>query len=179
LKPHPEALAPASLEGWDRRATSLAPRLTSFKLADRRRPSAGDELPQFVKEAPPFRPARDEGEHPYHLVRMNFDDGLAYRVTDRFADGEIIREDDYDWSAIPGALRPGEDSVGNIERTTRFWLERGISPDAGAYVIEKSPWLRKLGARANGMRHFMILGDDDYVEVIARDASWEMGQPVD
>jgi hypothetical protein len=150
-----------------------------FKLADRRAPSADDELPQFVTEAPPFQPFQNQEERPYHLVRINFDDGLAYRTTQRFSDGETVREDDYDWSAVPGVLRPGEDALGNIQRTTQFWMERGISPDARAYVVEGSPWLAQLGEQAKGMQHFMILGDDDYVEVIARSASWEMGQAVD
>lgn len=150
-----------------------------FKLADRRAPSADNELPQFVTEAPPFQPIGNQEEHPYHLVRINFDDGLACRVTQRFSDGQTVRRKDYNWSAVPGTLLPGEDALGNIQRTTQFWLERGISPDARAYVVEGSPWLAQFGERARGMQHYMILGDDDYAEVIARAASWEMGQAVD
>ncbi|QJP13730.1 hypothetical protein G3545_08705 [Starkeya sp. ORNL1] len=107
-----------------------------FKLVDRRR-SAFGEMPQIVEEAPPFELLQEPDEHPYHLVRINFVGGLYSRTTPRFSDGEVIPEDDYDWSAVQGALQPGEDTVDNVRRRRQFWLDHGISPDPGVYVVEK------------------------------------------
>ena len=139
-----------------------------------------DGTPQFeiVREPPEFEPATSDERHPYRLVKISFSGGRTMRTTPAFSDGEVIEEDAYDWSSVPGDLRPGEDAKNNRERRNRYWLETGTSPDPGVYEVAGSPWLAELGEDAEGLHHYMILGNDDYVEVLAEGWSWQAGQPV-
>lgn len=139
-----------------------------------------DSNPQFeiVQEPPEFEPATKDEQHPYRLVRISFSGGRDMRTVPAHADGEVIDEDAYDWSAVPGDLRPGEDAKANHERRNRYWLETGTSPDPGVYEVEGSSWLAEFGDHGMGLHHYMILGNDDYVEVLAEGWSWQAGQPV-
>lgn len=147
-----------------------------FKLADDGRYTPGS--PVDSKNVPDFKVLDQEDHHPYHLVRINFDDGLAYRTHPAISDGEVIRESDYDWSMVPGALLPGEDALDNVRRARQFWIDHQLSPNPGIYIVDKSPWLDELKLGDSSLKHFLILGQDEYIETIARSGMWEVGQAV-
>jgi hypothetical protein len=146
-----------------------------FKLDDVRKP---DAPVQVASEPGDFHPATKDEQHPYRLIRIRFSGGREVRARPALSDREVIEESQYDWSVVPGALRPGEDTVANIERSDRFWLETGTSSDPGVYEVEGSPWLKDLGERGEGLHHYMILGRDDYIEVLAEGWAWQAGQAV-
>ncbi len=148
-----------------------------FKLDHLQLPDGSPKF-EIVQEPPLFEPATADERHPYRLVRIIFSGGCDMRTVPAFSDGEVIEEDAYDWSCVPGDLRPGEDAMANRERRNRYWLETGTSPDPGVYEIDGSPWLAELGERGRGLHHYMILGNDDYVEVLAEGWSWQAGQAV-
>lgn len=115
---------------------------------------------------------------PYRLVRVTFDDAVHLRTCWAVSDRETFPEDDYDWSAIPGARRPGEPVEETLQRGREWWLATGTAPDAGMYVVEGSPRMAEFGNLGPQYRHYILSGHDEYVEVIARGWSWETGQPV-
>ncbi len=132
-----------------------------------------------VAEQPPefVRTELVEGV-PYRLVRVNFINGHNYRILPAISDREVFPENDYDWSAVPGDLQPGEDTVSYMARTTECLLRNGNSPNPSMYEIDGSTWLEELGIKDCQYHHYLIAGDDKYVEVIAESWSWEAGQAV-
>ena len=149
-----------------------------FKLADGGEYD-NDEIKIVSEGEIVFEPLEEDDYNPYHLVKIACVDGLCSRTTPSFADGEVIPEAEYDWSEVPGALQPDEDALSNHRRTTQFWIDHRTSPDPGAYMVEPSPWIAELGPEAAGLQHYLILGQDHYVEVIARSATQHVGQGVD
>lgn len=148
-----------------------------FKLDHVHQPG-GNASFEIAQEPPEFEPATSDEQHPYRLVKLSFTGGRDVRTVPSFSDSQVIEEDAYDWSSVPGDLRPGEDAKANRERRNRYWLETGTSPDPGVYEVEGSNWLTELGDQANGLHHYLILGNDDYVEVLAEGWAWQAGQPV-
>ena len=64
---------------------------------------------------------------------MTFFGAKSYRTRAAISDREVIAEADYDWSAVPGALRVGENAVAaNIKQATGLWILTGMSPDPEA-----------------------------------------------
>lgn len=90
----------------------------------------------------------------------------------------MVREQDYDWSAVASTRLPGETVEQNVLRTRELWLSTGVCPDPSMYKVSHSPWLmkEKLGHGA-GWRDYLLLGHDEYVEVIAKGWDWQPGQP--
>jgi hypothetical protein len=88
-----------------------------------------------------------------------------------FADSEVVREADYDWSAV-SRPSPGSDLVEYLRLQREKWLETGICPDPGVYEVRSSNWLREIreetGYEWLDYHHYLILGHDVYVEVIAK-----------
>ncbi|SIN65068.1 hypothetical protein SAMN02745824_1469 [Parasphingorhabdus marina DSM 22363] len=154
-----------------------------FMLDDHQKP---EPLPDsieglsIVSGRPAFEPKRDERDAPFRLVRVNFENGRYGRTLGAYADDQEIPEDDYDWSALPCNLSPEEDIRDNIKRRGIYWLETGKAPNPRAFEIEGSPWLAELDEEeAKGLHHYIFLGHEIYVEVLAEGWSWEAGQPVD
>ena len=53
-----------------------------------------------------------------------------------------------------------------------FWKENGYHPDSGFYQVDKSQWLRESISKYDpqnnlGLKHFLIVGNDSYVELLA------------
>jgi hypothetical protein len=123
-----------------------------------------------------FRSAADDGTNAYRQVRINFHGGRHLRISPAVSEHDVIGDDGYDWSAVPGSLRAGEDAQDNLKRTESYWLEVGESPDPGVYEIEGSTWLDELCPQARGLHHYLLVGDDEAVEVVAQGWSWETGR---
>lgn len=121
--------------------------------------------------APPgaFRASGNLEEGPDRLVRMAFYHCIAARMCPSHSDAEVVEESAYDWSAIPARFSPGDDIFAYLERNRALWLQTGICPNPRAYEVANSPWLKEYGL-ANGpvWKHYLILGHDAYVEVIAK-----------
>jgi hypothetical protein len=101
-------------------------------------------------------------------LRLVFDRGGWLRLTPSYSDTEVVREDDYDWSdTFP--LIPGPDAAAALSRFSELWRATGRCPDPRAYEVHDSPWLAEVQAQGAGFgfRHYLILGHDRYVEVLA------------
>ncbi|WP_156420448.1 MULTISPECIES: hypothetical protein [unclassified Sphingopyxis] len=148
-----------------------------FKLADR---GDADGSPSITVVHPPgpFRASPKAIEAPYRLVRIKFDNAQAMRRQAAASDHEVIPEDEFDWSGVPGALRPGEDVLANMKRTTEYWVVSSTSPDPGFYEVHNSSWLDESGSSNGRLHHYIIVGQDEYIEISATGWDWESGQAV-
>lgn len=135
---------------------------------------------QVISTVPEFKPTSMTTRAPFRMVRVNFVDGYQVRIRPSASDLEVIPENAYDWSAVSSSLLPNETIEQNVERTRSSWLKTEICPDPGMYEVQNSPWLtNEIEKQSAGLRHYIILGHDEYIEVLAKGWAWEPGQPVD
>ncbi len=79
---------------------------------------------------------------------------------------EVIDESSYDWSELGKAnWTPGRDSTEFLEAFHKQWLESGLCPDPGIYLVETAE-LRPETAQ------YLILGHDAYITATAEAFDW-------
>jgi hypothetical protein len=115
---------------------------------------------------------------PHRLVKVSFDDATYARLSPAFSDSEVIPEAQYDWSNVPGGVMPEESAETNVANFAQLWEEKSLCPDPRMYEVRNSGWIRDVGADSGVWRHYILLGHDEYAEVIARGFEWLPGQAV-
>jgi hypothetical protein len=150
-----------------------------FKLDHRA--SADSGAVSLVQRPGRFEPAKMRGRGPYRMVRIVFENGVKVRESEAFADLEVVDTSKYDWSLLPlpQELLEGETIAEYLARDEAYWLQTGLSPNPGMYEVEGSDWLAELGCEGRNLHHYLILGHDEFVEVLAEGWRWEEGQEVD
>jgi hypothetical protein len=94
-----------------------------------------------------------------------------------FSTEDSERLNSYDWDDIP-EFRDEEGSLKGHER--RFhdqWNTTGRCPRPSAYLVAGSDLLRRLGFSDDSFKHYLFVGDDYNVEVVARSMTWEIIDP--
>ena len=133
---------------------------------------------QIVHEPGDFVPAESDAGAQFRMVRLSLQGGQAYRVAEAFADLEVVREEDYDWSMVPHhGLREGQSIDEYLRSFREEWLSSQLCPNPRMYEVENSRWAPDAGLGPN-LLHLLLLGHDEYVEVLTTAWSWEPGQPV-
>lgn len=149
-----------------------------FKCDDMPWQGQFNQKPEVVRSAPDFelRPLSEKA--PFRMIRVTFLEGRSVKTHPAIADAEIVREDDYDWSAVESSLKPGETIEQNVVRTRDLWLTTGICPSPRMYEVVPSQWsIEENLGRSAGWHHYLLLGHDEYVEVLAKGWDWQPGQP--
>ena len=149
-----------------------------FRLDDTGVTTTSGSIAQYVPQPPRFVPTPITVPAPYRLVRITFQGAKYTRICPAVSDQQIFSEEQYDWSAIPGARIPGESIEETVRRRKIWWLETGLAPDSRVYEVSNSPWIAELEGDSIGCRHYILSGNDEYVEIVAKGWSWEPGQPV-
>jgi hypothetical protein len=111
---------------------------------------------------------------PYKVIKAAFRSSPWSRMSPAISDSKTIDEELYDWSAVTGYSPSSESFDAWSQRYDETWLRTGICPDPNFYEVEHSAWLAETGAARYGMKHFLITGEDSYIEVIAADWTWEV-----
>src|SRR6266446_1662788 len=151
--------------------------LFAHKKVDSRSSAKADG--QVAHAFPSFEETRPPAKSPYHLVRVVFDGGFWAQLSPSVSETHTVRDGDYDWSAVPTGMLPGEKVHENLERTRKLWLSTGICPDPGMYEVRDSPRLeRQRLASQPKWKHYLLLGSDAYLEVLAQGWEWKLGQPL-
>lgn len=114
----------------------------------------------------------------YRLVQVLFKEGLHAKQRPAVSDYEVIPEDDYDWSLVPSGIHGEETAEESVARVHNLWFTSGNCPDPSMYEVRGSKWLTALGLDTADWRHYVLLGHDDYIEVVARGWQWQPGQVV-
>jgi hypothetical protein len=110
----------------------------------------------------------------YQLIRIIFEDGLWVRFYPSFADTQVIEEAAFDWSALDHLNAHWKSGVEAYRRNFwSVWYQTGICPNPCMYRVEGSTWLREVNIVNPAFKHYLILGHDAYVEVIAKGWRWE------
>lgn len=139
------------------------------------------EAVSFASVPGEFRSREDQLDVPYRLIRVVFHTVSAFRVLPEFSEGSVIDESAYDWSAVAGGQKQDETLRGWVDRMDDQWLESGICPDPGIYLVENAPWLPEVLAEEyhNGLKQYLLCGHDTSIDAIAESVEWFEGQPTD
>jgi hypothetical protein len=127
-----------------------------------------------VDEPPSFQPSGSDVGAPYRMVRVSFDRTVSWLMNDR----NDFPEQDFDWSSMPvdphryrslSELRSALDS---------YLFQTGLNPGPRMYEISGSAMIAALKLDEREYRHLVLIGEDQFYEIIAKSWSWEPGQPV-
>jgi hypothetical protein len=132
-----------------------------------------------ASEPPEFVASSLDDKAAYRLVRVLFTEGLTSRKSRAVSDSETVRAANYDWSAVATVPRPGELLEDAVRRAQQLWFLTGLCPSPRMYQIEHSIWLQQLGLSQELWKHYLLLGIDDYWEVVAQGWTWLAGQRVE
>jgi hypothetical protein len=86
------------------------------------------------------------------------------------SDKEVVREEEYDWSEVPNF---GMQSLDVSDPFQVEWAKTGFCPDSGMYEVKESCWVLD-SPRVKNHKHFLILGHDVYVQVLAESWEWRL-----
>ena len=119
---------------------------------------------------------RDKNE--YQKVRVTFQSGLSVNYCPKFYPTDKRRLDNFDWNEVPEFRDATGSLAGHQERFRQEWERTSHCPDPAMYEIHNSQLLKAIELDMHGYKHFLILGGDINVEVIAKDYMWESEGPV-
>ncbi|MFB9240961.1 hypothetical protein IV454_17890 [Massilia antarctica] len=108
----------------------------------------------------------------YQLISLQFEGVGWLRRSPQYSDREVIQESDYDWSCVGGLIRENEDVGDWLIRTQQEWTDTRTCSNPGAYIVENSDWDVGLEKTIYNLKHFLILGDSVFIEILAQDCSW-------
>jgi hypothetical protein len=110
----------------------------------------------------------------YQLIRITFEVGAWARFYGSYSDTQVVEEAAFDWSALAHLNEHWKAGVEAYRRNYwSLWHQTGICPNPNMYEVEGSTWLREVNVRNPAFKHYLIVGHDAYVEVIAKGWRWE------
>lgn len=113
------------------------------------------------------------GAHSKRIV-VSFGRALHARFSPSWSDVEVIPETDFDWSGVPEL--DVEDLGSPQSAFERKWIAANECPDSGFYEVLDSSWISDVNGRVS-LRHFLIVGHDAFVQVLADGWEWEVADP--
>lgn len=114
-------------------------------------------------------PSRKNGRH--QLISLTFKNIGWLIKNPQHSDTEVINESLFDWSEVRGRLIPGETISEWQNRCSQEWVNTKISPNPSIYTITNSDWNIQ-EAKTWELKHYLILGDSSYIEILAQDFEW-------
>jgi hypothetical protein len=139
----------------------------------------GDVELSLVRTPDEFELSQVANGAAHRLVKVAFDGINLARVSPAVSDIEVISESLFDWSRVPGGIASGGSAEDSVENFGDLWRVTGLCPDPRMYEVQDSRWLQDLGLTATAWRHFIMLGHDEYVEIVAQRFDWQPGQALD
>lgn len=148
----------------------------------RRRGSVGYESPRAfgceLREIHVPGKLRQVITRPYAIVEVFFDWDLGLRVTRGDETAAFGSAGPFASCSTLGLLRA---QLGDTEATHRVferWVSTGET-DSGVFVVKDSPWPSEFAktspsAEPAGLKHFLIVSHDVYIELLARGFTWNV-----
>jgi hypothetical protein len=131
------------------------------------------EEAKYIKVYSPYSPgvklAPPSG--PYQLVRVKFTSTIASRMLPGFSDREVVNPEIYDASGLPYRFKPGQGVEEWKRQFQSAWAQNRLCPNPRMYEVSNSSWIDELKL-SNEFKHFLLMGHDTYVEIIAKHWDW-------
>jgi hypothetical protein len=109
---------------------------------------------------------------PYQLVKVTFLRALAARMLPGYSDSDVVNPKVFDFSDVSDEIEPGQSIDEWLRCFQDQWTTKQLCPDPRMYEVAHSSWLTEIGGSAGEYTHFLLLGHDAYVEVIAQGYEW-------
>jgi hypothetical protein len=107
------------------------------------------------------------------LIKVTLIQTIEARIAAAVSDSAAINYSDFDCSAMQ--FQPNE-PISNagawLKAFHQKWIEAGICPDPHAYEAQESKLVSQ-NALSRGFKHFIFVGHDAYIEVVAKAWTWE------
>jgi hypothetical protein len=116
---------------------------------------------------------KDFNRYQYQKVKIVFDSFNAVRMLSPQTEFSAIDHKKYDLSSILFFDLLCQDNELWAKEFYSYWKENNICPDPRMYEVKKSRWLDETKAERFGCKHFILLGHDNYIEVLAKDWNWQ------
>lgn len=88
--------------------------------------------------------------------------------------GDSDRLDSYDWSRVPEFADERNSFKGSLRRFHDQWNATNVCPQPSAFIVHESDLLSELRIPHDKFTHFLFLGDDFNVEVVAGAMTWQV-----
>lgn len=113
------------------------------------------------------------GPSRYKKVAVRFTQGIWVSFQPTFDDfsGE---QPDYDWSQVPNFFDPNQGLEVWNRKLHEEWSRTSWCPSPRMYEVKGSGWLKDLDLVSLDFKHFLLLGHDAEVEIIAKSWEWKI-----
>jgi hypothetical protein len=108
----------------------------------------------------------------YKQVLVVLQNVVWAKLYPEFSDEDAERLNSYDWSQVPEFRDEAGSLKGHASRFHEQWISTGRCPEPAAYTLGESDVLRLLGFQQDSFKHYLFVGDDFSVEVIAQSMTW-------
>ncbi|WP_156338475.1 hypothetical protein [Chondromyces crocatus] len=109
-------------------------------------------------------------------VEIHFKAGQWVCTYPGATDTDALPDGRFDQSAMePRGIVPDYEEM--RQRFYSDWIRTGNCPDPNFYEVTASTWIEEVGARCAGCRHFVLVGHDMWMEVLAHAMSWKWTEP--
>ena len=104
------------------------------------------------------------------IIELEFVTGLWAKIYTSYSEEHIFDPSKYDWSPFQTKYIKSEQTIDEFRQK---WKQTGTCPDPKMYEVENSHWLKEIQNYRNNLKHYFILGNDSYIEVIASAFQWK------
>lgn len=112
----------------------------------------------------------------FHIVSVSFGKLAGLRCQPLAV--EAFNKAAYDCTAIP-SLNPENKSHAVLAYDfKKYWNDNKCCLDPGAYIVENSTWLDTSGLGLQPYTHYLFLGQQLCIEVLAAEMQWLLKRPV-
>lgn len=130
--------------------------------------------PWLVRLLADFGPLSPESAR-LRWLELSFVGSQASRLTGAWSNSEVVPPDRYEWQRVPFQTGPIEDVNAWLAQRRSAWIEAQLCPDPRIYEALGSSWAHEIGiTNDEGLHHYLILGHDAYVEILAESWSWKV-----
>ena len=128
---------------------------------------------KYVKVGSPYTPETQLAPPggPFQLVRAQFNTAIASRMLPVFSEREVVNPHFYDFSGLPHRFTPGLSAEKWKLQFNNAWVKSRLCPNPRMYEVSNSAWIKELAAGSE-FKHFLLMGHDAYVEVVATHWDW-------
>ena len=112
-------------------------------------------------------------QYQYQRVKVKFDTFYSIKMSPSYSSLCVINDKNYDWGSVMFFDLISQDLEIWSEKFYTYWKEANVCPDPRMYEVENSKWLENEARAVRlGCKHFIILGHDSYIEILAKNWDW-------
>jgi hypothetical protein len=116
------------------------------------------------------------------VVTVTFTGVWRFKGASALSEGySPVEESFYDWSEVQlPPQTPSSETLNDwVEQFDHEWKTTGICPNPGMYEVLYSDWSTRAQSEETGDKHYLIIGEEKYIEILAKVWSWNTHNEID